>query len=251
MSGGRAELGPAAGCQLLIVRHGERDDEVEGSTWRRDYRDRWFDPPLTQRGLEHAKEVAGELQRQLAAANPDQPDVGFDYIAVSPLLRAVQTAQAFSKAFKLPMKIVPGLSACAAAVEAEGLARHGSDLVMAKSGLRFRTPQEYRELAPLATWTDDTCDEIMGFEETVLKLCFQACAKGRRVLIVAHREGIRDLSRQYRVSTPYCCVGVFTFIRDPVTLQFQDCIDLVKFHRTGTKKHLAAQVLQPSQAVNI
>lgn len=97
-------LGEGMACELLIVRHGERDDEVPGSTWYKTQPKRWFDPPLTERGLKHALVVADELYKHLSAGEKDY-DFGFDFIACSPLLRAAQTAQAFSKVFNLPIKV--------------------------------------------------------------------------------------------------------------------------------------------------
>ena len=74
--------------RLYIARHGETqwnvDNRISGRT----------DIPLTQRGLEQAKQLAENAKGK-----------GIDLILVSPLLRARQTAQAVCDALDLPMSV--------------------------------------------------------------------------------------------------------------------------------------------------
>lgn len=71
---------------LVLIRHGETDWNVAGR-----YQGQ-ADPPLNNRGLEQAHQLARELR-----SSP--PDV----IYTSPLLRAVQTAKIITEAFGMPL----------------------------------------------------------------------------------------------------------------------------------------------------
>ena len=45
-------------CEVWIVRHGERWDEVPGNEWHREAGDAWHDPPLTDKGKGQATKAA-------------------------------------------------------------------------------------------------------------------------------------------------------------------------------------------------
>ena len=68
---------------------------------------------------------------------------------------------------------------------------------------------------------------------TVMRVCREAASAGhRRVVIVSHREGIRDLAgRHQRLSTPYCCVSRFDYAESLgiPSLAFKDSRELVKW----------------------
>lgn len=69
---------------LILIRHGETDWNVIGR-----YQGQ-ADPPLNQRGLEQARQLAEELS-----------DAGLELIYTSPLRRAAQTAQIIADRYEL------------------------------------------------------------------------------------------------------------------------------------------------------
>jgi broad specificity phosphatase PhoE len=71
---------------LVLIRHGETDWNVAGR-----YQGQ-ADPPLNNRGLEQAHQLARELRQS-----------SLDVVYTSPLLRAVQTAKIITEAFELPL----------------------------------------------------------------------------------------------------------------------------------------------------
>jgi broad specificity phosphatase PhoE len=227
-----ADMALKASCELIIIRHAERLDEVPGHTWYRDERHRWFDPPITREGVEHAEAVAEEVLREMGSSR------NFDVIHCSPLLRAVQTAEVFSEKFNCPIQIVPGLCECASAVKEHGLTAQNGALYLGRSGLAFQTIDQLKSACPRATWTEEHPETVSGFKDSVAALCDEACngVSGKRVCIVSHREGIWDLSQQKGIRTPYCCVAHFVYgqtARGEATLEFVGCRDLVKFQRRG------------------
>ena len=98
-------------CEVFLVRHGERLDEVPDPKIKNDRP--WWDPPLTTNGAQQAA-AAGE---QLRVEHERTP---FSVVLASPCVRTIQTASHIAAALKLPVALVPGL-ACAAAVEQLGL----------------------------------------------------------------------------------------------------------------------------------
>jgi broad specificity phosphatase PhoE len=70
-----------------LVRHGERADSCWDSDWcfSTDAREYPLDPPLTENGLQQARETGQRLQRQ-------SPDGGWNVVIASPYYRCVQTA---------------------------------------------------------------------------------------------------------------------------------------------------------------
>lgn len=287
-------------CDVWLIRHGEREDEVPGNTWGRgETRKLWFDPPLTRSGSLHARDVAKEFKNRLGICGRDVPSEmggsantaglnantntaggGFNAIYASPLVRAAMTASQFSAELGLPLVIVPGLSTCAAAIQAEGLRREGSGsppsasavlpnrswfgtcwsgrgteassakpedtvqasaeelgrLVLNSSGLKMRSMEELQAMCPESAGKMTEQPQVESFQATMERLCLEhlashatkshalaapspTAAAPPRILCVAHREGIRDLSAvakgvQVR-KTPYTCVANFRFWRLP------------------------------------
>ena len=96
--GARAGASGMVRVRVWIVRHGQREDEVEGNDWGRTgaSKDVWFDPPLTQAGGQHAQQVARRFQRYMHQRQGSSSSP-FHVIYSSPLLRALQTASAFAQ----------------------------------------------------------------------------------------------------------------------------------------------------------
>jgi broad specificity phosphatase PhoE len=78
--------------RLILIRHGETDWNVEGR-----YQGQ-ADPPLNQRGLAQARQLAQKLR-----------GVGLDVLYSSPLRRALQTAQILAEALDVPLHTEPRL----------------------------------------------------------------------------------------------------------------------------------------------
>ena len=102
--------------EVVLLRHAERVDETaERGEWARDCGDRYWDPPITQRGLRQSRD-AGEALLLEHARRP------FSCIYVSPCLRTVQTAAELAQVLGLPLRCAPGLAECAAFVARKGIA---------------------------------------------------------------------------------------------------------------------------------
>jgi broad specificity phosphatase PhoE len=78
--------------RLILIRHGETDWNVEGR-----YQGQ-ADPPLNQRGLAQARQLAQKLR-----------GVGLDVLYSSPLRRALQTARILAEALDVPLHTEPRL----------------------------------------------------------------------------------------------------------------------------------------------
>ena len=102
--------------EVVLLRHAERVDETaERGEWARNCGDRYWDPPITQRGLRQSRD-AGEALLLEHARRP------FSCIYVSPCLRTVQTAAELAQVLGLPLRCAPGLAECAAFVARKGIA---------------------------------------------------------------------------------------------------------------------------------
>lgn len=78
--------------QLVLIRHGETDWNVEGR-----YQGQ-ADPALNEKGLAQARQLAAELQ-----------SVGIEVLYTSPLLRAAQTAEIVAEHLEIPLHLEPRL----------------------------------------------------------------------------------------------------------------------------------------------
>jgi len=191
-----------------MVRHGERIDEVPDPSIIHNL-PRW-DPPLTRNGYKQGAEAGVRLQAE-------HTRLPFDRVLVSPCARTLQTASYLAASLSnIPLQPVPGLAECAAAVQKPGIASFEPTLRSAGKAA-FLTPAEATEflargarIEPIEPRYDE------DFERCVNRLASEACARGlARILIVTHREGIRDLAKlagvRGRVSTGYCCIATFRF----------------------------------------
>lgn len=76
--------------KIYFIRHGESVDDIE------DRYGGWADFPLTQKGVEQARETGKKLKSKEVAA---------DVIFTSPLVRAKQTAEEISKSLGFPVEV--------------------------------------------------------------------------------------------------------------------------------------------------
>jgi len=184
--------------KLILVRHGERIDEVD-SSWVRDSanHERYWDPPLTRTGVQQA-EGAAPVVEHLTKNSQISPQV----VYTSPLLRAVMTAAEIATCLKLPLVICPGLASCAAYVRR----KRGA------SNVPLLTSSAIQEMYPSLIVLDPPADILNlqdSFRDTITELSFASARQGQPLLCVAHREAIRELAG-HRCSTPYACVADFS-----------------------------------------
>ena len=194
--------------EVLVLRHGERIDEVPDSSIVND-RPKW-DPPLTRNGYKQAAEAGVRLQGE----HQRRP---FERIYVSPCTRTFQTASFVAAQLGgVPLRPVPGLAECAAAVQKYGISAFDPK----GKGPRFLASEQAGAYCAPGTTIEPT-DALYseGFEACVGRLASEAAAQGlTRVLLVSHREGIRDLCNlagfRGRASTAYCCIAQFRYTPD-------------------------------------
>ena len=84
----------AQAYDVLLVRHGESESNAAG---RFAYQS--WDPRLTQKGLEQARQLAGQLQQ-----------APIRYLATSPLTRAQETIRPLADALKIEAVVIPELA---------------------------------------------------------------------------------------------------------------------------------------------
>ena len=83
------------------------EDMEQSEFWTQSQR--VYDPPITERGVEQAKQAAGRL----AAVHAKSP---FACVFSSPLVRCIQTAVTVAHELGLPVRIVRGLASCTRAL---------------------------------------------------------------------------------------------------------------------------------------
>jgi len=199
-------------CEVWIVRHGERFDEVPGNNWFDICGDLWFDPPLTDEGKKQAA-AASEIMMTMNDSNGIP--ISFDTIYSSPLQRCVSTAEPFSARLGAPVRMCAGLGDCCAALRGEHMElnaaeeRFTTQQMMKGNIVPMRSKEELQRLCPKATFTE--LDPVIDKYQT----CVERLAVGKkRILIVTHREGIRDFIKMLklpRTNTPYCCTALFKY----------------------------------------
>ena len=249
--------------EVVLLRHAERVDETaERGEWARNCGDRYWDPPITQRGLRQSRD-AGEALLLEHARRP------FSCIYVSPCLRTVQTAAELAQVLGLPLRCAPGLAECAAFVARKGIAsfRPGGGCgcgrgagagagaaeppsrasrppprflteaelaVHCREGTRFLDRDHTYEgffacVARIAAAERDaricgaaleTASAASGLESATAAAAAAGAAASRsvRVLMVTHREGIRDLCTLAGAPhrrTPYCCAALYALDATP------------------------------------
>jgi len=214
----------ASVCEVWIVRHGERYDEVRGNDWmaqcgavREGEQPAWWDPPLTARGKTQAERSAAELLATMTISHSVKVGCApFDSVFCSPLQRCVSTAEPFSAYFGIPIQTVPGIAECCAALRG----KMSSSMAWQRNAMSraLQTQEQLAALCPEATFVaaDPTVESYLGAGGN--ESCPGRLAHGKaRILIVTHREGIRDLTQiagNRTWKTPYCCIAKFTYQTD-------------------------------------
>eukprot|EP01039_Chlorochromonas_danica_P003961 gene3961-4333_t len=209
---------------IYVVRHSEREDEVNKKEWentveriyrlhRPNQRNKIYfsqDPPITrERGRHYAEEVAVTLQG-LISRRDDEGGAGGGgggsgvpqvVLFASRMRRAVQTAYPLAQRLGLPIHLSTGLARVIPAVE------------RAAGRFQFSTAQELASDCPGVTFIDcDTSTADYPLSTTSWKSAIDSINQLVPVdvipIIVGHRETIRGLVGE-KVATPYCCIGTF------------------------------------------
>lgn len=215
--------------EVVLLRHAERVDETpQRAQWAQSCGDRYWDPPITQRGIEQSRAAGKALLREHRA----RP---FACVLASPCLRTVQTAAEVAAELGLPVRCAPGLAECAAAVHQHGIkafqpsiSQEGgaaaANVQPRAKPLRRPPPRFLSEAELLPRCAPGTRfeprDEIYeDFFTCAARLATEERARitdasAGRVLVVTHREGIRDLcdlAGQGHRRTPYCCAAMLRY----------------------------------------
>jgi broad specificity phosphatase PhoE len=250
---GRGGGGSGSGvAELWVVRHGERVDETEAyAQWRAATPShRRFDPELTATGQAQARDAGDFLVR--AAAVEETPG-GLSTSAavaaaaekfgctiyVSPLARTLSTAHEIAQVLmvasggkkKVDVRVVFGLSECAAAVRNEGTDDYRGQLGFLEleamqalcpevTGIEEEAPPKY---ADACTWLVEKTREKHSQQQQQQQVGTNGAAAEVATasvevkpqhnsppccLVVTHREGIRDLMG-LMMRLPYCAVARF------------------------------------------
>lgn len=248
-------------CEVFLVRHAERADEAPQHAARAPVDLPWWDPPITERGVDQARHAAN----QLVAEHQESP---FRLVYASPCVRTVQTASYIATTLGVPICLAPGLASCAAAIARMGIGSFAPAAGTAEcaatatatparsdrssgtnsggTGPQPRFVTEEEAMALCAAGTRFVRTEASGRYEGFLP-CVERLARAeslmhravddatawstrddgavhqrgadrhgaaRRILIVGHREGIRDLcalSGDAHRRTGYCCIARFRY----------------------------------------
>ena len=220
--------------KLIIVRHGERMDEISPMDWltycRQNYDDkstefmsRINDPHLTRNGFQQAQEVAERMLLELEGID----DIPFIYC--SKLIRAVQTAYYIALRLSKPIVISKGFALTAAAVDSAG------------DTFEYLTIEKIRELCPNVEIIDGDAEEPAIPSQIWYHSLDHAIRNHTVSLVVAHRETIRNLARK-RLHTPYCCYGIFDIPVDSNNKPKLNCIGLTRLmQRDGNELPLTSK----------
>lgn len=230
--------------EVWLVRHGERIDETTAySEWKASCPpSRRFDPSLTDTGKMQAREAAESLKHMLAHHPSGGDTGGWTTLFVSPLARTLSTASEIASSLGIRnVVVVPGLCECAKTIRDTG-----PDFQQIRDMLSF---EQMKELCPqvvgVANEAPTTFVEAMDWlVHNHRALSSEASEEGptaqderrdaepvpadgggipddeaaRRpalpVLIVTHREGIRDLFGSH-TRLPYCAIAHFEASPDP------------------------------------
>jgi len=206
--------------RVIVVRHGERIDEVDGAEWRKiRTSETKHDPPLTAAGWAQAK-LAG---RKLASILPQ----GESHVTIysSPTARTLSTAAAIIANLRSEAASVTpvySLNCCAAAQHygvAEGFPK-GEPSADVLRGV------------PLTCWPPlgdaSRVDRLQGTGGGFVNAVKELAAThhdGDVLVLVTHREGIWQVLRHAggKFKSGYCNISLFSYGLNDQTLGTWDC----------------------------
>lgn len=217
--------------QLLVVRHGEKLDEVDKSGWERTCREsdsRKFthariDAPLTAPGVSMAKEVADTVYKIQMDLNREGA-CQINAIYCSRMLRAAMTAYPIAKKMGLPLFVSTGLARSVKHVRtlADGSKESG--------GFQFTSFD--RIVAHCRGVMVEDADKMGIPTDSWVRACGAAACRSRTdggtALIVGHREMHRGLAGVAKLATPHCCVYTFDVAGDGEDKEDYTCVQGMK-----------------------
>lgn len=186
-----APANPAASAQsVFLVRHGVRADECPKSKWRPTAHAKRYDTPITDEGKVHARQHAAQYLSEFHSQKP------FHCVYTSPFRRCVETAAEIATELQLPIKIVMSLGGCAAAAEMLGI-----DKLPFDDQHMFAAEYPHLTFLPTDHHTSDAAN-FLSVCERIAQEQLASHGDAVRVMIVAHREGLRLFSKGRNI--PYC-----------------------------------------------
>eukprot|EP00929_Paragymnodinium_shiwhaense_P108530 TRINITY_DN7484_c0_g1_i1.p1 TRINITY_DN7484_c0_g1~~TRINITY_DN7484_c0_g1_i1.p1 ORF type:complete len:349 (+),score=44.74 TRINITY_DN7484_c0_g1_i1:169-1215(+) len=211
--------------RIIVVRHGERLDEVDRVAWSKlRTPETRHDPPLTASGWKQARRAGDSLRQVLQRWAEEGHGLQAEpLIYSSPTVRTLSTAAGVAESLGV-CQVVPvyGLNVCAAAQQ------YG----VASSGFPTSAPEPgtMGNAATLACWpaqgdaqaVDDRFRRrgTRGFVESVVELADRH-ERGSVVIMVTHREGIWELHKQVgdrMCRAEYCSVSTYTWDKEKQVL---------------------------------
>jgi hypothetical protein len=199
--------------RVIVVRHGERIDEVQPEVWAKNCKaylkanslggrnvySYASDPPLTSAGIEQATKAANTLLSLIESSREQDVPV---CIYSSKLQRTVMTAYRIALRLNVPIVLSTGLALTASAVR------------KSKGTFQFMDMESLGLLCPGISLIDgDQVDSPYYLpSESWLDPIHHLAKKTHLSVIVAHRETIMSLTENFSLPTPYCCIGDFGFI---------------------------------------
>ncbi|KAM8820406.1 ubiquitin-associated and SH3 domain-containing protein A [Eudromia elegans] len=198
---------------LLVMRHGERVDQVFGKSWlqqcltadgkyhradlnfpsilptRRDMKQFEYDPPLS---------CCGIFQSRLTGEALLDQEVAVSYVYSSPALRCIQTAQYVLEGLKLDKKlkirVEPGLFEWTK-WEASKVIPHFMTMTELTEA-SYKVDTSYRSNFPLSSLVpSETYEEYVSRSSTVIKQIVTACPSKGVILIVGHDSSLASFTR--------------------------------------------------------
>jgi len=192
---------------VFIVRHGERIDHID-EKWIQMAK-RPFDPGLSERGMQQAREVGEKLKKD---------GESIDYIYCSPFQRTLETATEIAKVLDLRIRIESGI---AESIRVESVKKWEEKEGRTWPLLRLLSEDEIKVMFPLVDFNHSSVIQTM-FPETEEQL-YQRIVKivnelpkqheGQTILLVSHQAPVEYLAFELCAGNAqdkyvsYCCLS--------------------------------------------